>query len=71
MVGARRSRRGATLLGDLVERQEAFAGALMGSAHCQLAQVLRHLAPPGMVNVQRDKDEQGSVPCLQRQKAYP
>ncbi len=52
---ARRNACGAALLGDFVERQEALAGALMGSACRQPAQVLHCLAPPGMINTQHDR----------------
>jgi hypothetical protein len=52
---ARGEARGATaLLGDVVERQEALAGARVGRAHRQPPQVLRRLAPPGMINGQHD-----------------
>src|SRR4051794_15238061 len=44
-VGAGRHLRGTARLGDLIERQEALAGALMGRAGGQLTQVFRCLAP--------------------------
>jgi hypothetical protein len=37
---------------DVMERQEALAGAPVRRAHRQLAQVLRRLAPAGMINRQ-------------------
>ncbi len=46
---------GAAFLGDFVECQEALAGALMRSGRRQAAQVLRCLAPPGMINTQHDR----------------
>jgi len=52
---ARRHPRGAALPGDLMERQEALAGAPMRTAGRQPAQVLWRLAPPGMVNVPHGK----------------
>ncbi len=52
---ARGNARGAAaLLRDVVERQEALAGARVGRAHRQPPQVLWRLAPPGVVNGQHD-----------------
>ena len=47
--------RGAMRLGDLVERQKALAGALMGSTRRRVPQVFLRLAPTGMVNVQHGR----------------
>src|SRR4051794_5037921 len=44
----------AALLRDLMEGQEALAGAPVRRAHRQPAKVLRRLAPAGMINRQHD-----------------
>jgi hypothetical protein len=49
--------RGTPRLGDLVEGEEALAAALMGSIRREVAQVLRGLTPPGMVNSQHGRDQ--------------
>jgi hypothetical protein len=45
------NRRGTTALGDLVQRQEAFAAARMGGAQGQMAQIRNRLVPALMVNL--------------------
>jgi hypothetical protein len=61
--------RGTTLLGDLIERQKALAGARVGRARRQMTQVRRRLAPPRRVNAQHNRPEKGSVPALTDRKS--
>src|SRR3954452_10256723 len=49
--------RGATLLSDLIERQKALAGARVGRAHRQLAEIRRRLAPSRRLNAQHNRSE--------------
>jgi hypothetical protein len=44
------NRRGTTTLGNLVQRQEAFATAGMGGTQGQMAQIRNRLVPALMVN---------------------
>ena len=60
-LGAGRHLRGTARLGDLIERQETLAGALMRRAGGQLTQVFRCLAPPVIVNAQHARSRYSPI----------